>query len=200
MLPSFPAGFELTCPPASDPLLLESQALQYDLGLMICIFSPLTFTAWSRPSPERWVGTPKTKMREKARALSPSSRHPFSPLQPKASGSLTAPQRWARGGVLSAGPSSTLRASRCHGNSGVARATASRGPAIHHSSGARGWGGSREGLSRAPVLVTGLSRRSGDRWARGMEASCLLGTTENIVSMPTAYVHLTSSSVLAWGH
>lgn len=29
--------------------------------------------------------------------------------------------------------------------------------------------------------------------------SCLLGTTENTVSMPTGYVHLTFSSALAWG-
>lgn len=74
--------------------------------------------------------------------------------------------------MLSAGPTSTLGASRCHGDSEVARATASRGPAIHHGSGAGGGGGALEGLSCAPVLVT-TREQYGEGRDGGMEVAFL---------------------------
>lgn len=139
------------------------------------------------------MGTPKTKTGEKA--FPPSSRHPFSPL----------PKQVEASQPLSTGPGvDAQRRSLLH-TQGLALPWEQRGcqgdrlPRARHPS--QQW---RPGVGRvtggaqlractcdhATTIWGPLGQRDG---------SCLLGTTENIVSMPTGYVHLTFSSVLAWG-
>lgn len=140
----------------------------------------LTFTAWSRPFPETRVGTPETKMGEKASALPPSSTAPQKlgeASQPPSSGPGVDAQHRPR--LHTQGLALPWGQGGCQGDR-LPRA------AIHHRSGARGWGGAREGLSCACDHATTIWGRQGQR-----DGSCLLGTTENIVSVSAGCVRLT---------
>lgn len=141
--------------------------------------SLLTFIAWSRPFLGRCVGTPKTKIGEK-RPL---------PASLKASGSLAAPQHWAGGGCSAQAPPphSGPRVAM-----GTARLPGRPPPAGPPSIMAVARGGGRGGTGRAQLRACPCDH-AGTIWRRKgrRDGSCLLGTTENIVSMSAGYDRLT---------
>lgn len=111
----------------------------------------------------------------------PTLQHP----PPKASGSLTAPQHWAGGGCSAQAPPPHSRPRVAMGTARLPGRPPPAGPPSITAVAPVGWGGVREGLSCAPVLVT-MRRQSGDGRDRGMEV-VFLGRLRTLSLMLAGY-------------